>query len=411
MIWWIIFQVRTADSTYETLTDILHNEQQSAIEFLNLYYDSKFETIYDDYNANGEISLFRQIQNEPAFSGIQPGDRPGASLDDSLYLIMNFGGRDYFIFLNRRFPELFMSGNARFIYRPPAAGRLLSPRWLTAEMIIIDPAGQEHIYNEHDRHLRMMVMEGAFFFVLIIIGAYMIYSALRRARRMEREQILFVRSITHELKIPITSISLFLDTLRRHNYDSRMTAELVPKMKRDLGRLNGLIDNILQVRKLWEKKYRQSYQIVDLSEQLTRFTTDISERVEAAGGKMKSSIENNIRIKGAPDELIWIWETIFENCLKYAASPELVINVSLKSLDENAVIRIIDNGPGIESGSEEALFSQFSRGVSNSGRTIPGSGLGLYIAREYVSRMKGRINIGNADGGGCMVTLSFKKIS
>ncbi len=266
------------------------------------------------------------------------------------------------------------------------------------------------IEDEGRRHIKMFAMEGSFFIVLISMGAYAIYLALARSRRIRQEQLLFVHSVTHELKIPLTSISLFLDTIRRRNYDTKLVTELVPKMKEDVARLSGLIDNILQVRKLADKEKATRIDAIDLSAELKQFAAEICERIESAGGKLTTSIEDGIKVKADLAELVKVWETVVDNSVKYRNESGLKLALNLRRIDSHAEIQFIDNGPGIPPGMESELFEPFVRANNDSRKSVPGSGLGLYIAREYVRRSGGRIGIRNAPAGGCLVTIRFRVI-
>jgi signal transduction histidine kinase len=266
------------------------------------------------------------------------------------------------------------------------------------------------IEDEGRRHVKMLVMEGSFFVALIMLGAYAIYLSLARSRRVREEQLLFVHSVTHELKIPLTSISLFLDTMRRRNYESKIVSELAPKMKEDVARLSGLIDNILLVRKIADKEVETKLDIIDLSAELGRFAAGINERIVSTGGALKTRIEDGIRVKADLPELVKVWETVVDNSVKYRKEGSLALSIILRRVNGEAEIQFLDNGPGIPVGMGKELFEPFVRANHDARKSVPGSGLGLYIAREYVTRSKGNISIRNASAGGCLVTIKFEAI-
>jgi len=267
-----------------------------------------------------------------------------------------------------------------------------------------------HIEDEGKRHVKMFLMEGSFFILLIMLGAYVIYLSVAKSRRIREEQLLFVHSVTHELKIPLTSISLFLDTMRRRGYESKIVSELAPKMKEDVGRLSNLIDNVLQVRKLADKEIESTLEMIDLSAELKRFIPGVRERIEATGGKLIDKIDDNVKIKADLSELIRVWETIVDNSIKYRGEKSPELSIKLHQENNDAEIQFLDNGPGIPAGVGNKLFEPFVRANNDLKKSVPGSGLGLYIAREYVHRSKGSISIKNDPAGGCLVTIKFKGI-
>jgi len=409
MLWWIIFQVRNAESTRKYLTSALEDQRRWAIELLNQHYLSIYQEAEGVIENSGEMTAVPPKFSDPAVSGIiEEGAAEAINFNDSLYLTLKSDGREYYLFLNKDYPRSLLTRNQKLEYAPPPPGRLSRPDWLTEEYIKINPAAYASIDRDRQRHIRMFLMEGSFFILLMLVGAYMIYIALRRTRQVREEQLLFVHSITHELKIPITAISLFLDTMKRRDYDHDLMAELAPKMKEDLGRLNRLIDNILQVRKLSDNQLELRLETIDLSSELTRFAGHIRERIESTGGKLNLNIAENVRIRGNLAELIKVWDSLIDNSFKYGTSGNLQLTINLRTHREQVEIQFIDNGPGIPEGMGDKLFEPFFRGNIESRKSVPGSGLGLYLAREFVRRSKGAISIKNAPSGGCLVNIRFR---
>jgi len=409
MLWWIIFQVRNAESTRKYLTSTLEDQRRWAIELLNQHYLSIYQEAEGVIENSGEMTAVPPKFSDPAVSGIiEEGAAEAINFNDSLYLTLKSDGREYYLFLNKDYPRSLLTRNQKLEYTPHPPGRLSRPDWLTEEYVKINPAAYASIDRDRQRHIRMFVMEGSFFILLMLVGAYMIYIALRRTRQVREEQLLFVHSITHELKIPITAISLFLDTMKRRNYDHDLMADLAPKMKEDLGRLNRLIDNILQVRKLSDNQLELRLEAIDLSSELTRFAGHIRERIESTGGKLNLDIAENVRIRGNLAELIKVWESLIDNSFKYGTSGNLQLTINLRTHREQVEMQFIDNGPGIPEGMGDKLFEPFFRGNIESRKSVPGSGLGLYLAREFVRRSKGAISIKNAPSGGCLVNIRFR---
>ena len=409
MVWWIVFQVRNSNQTMTFFLETVESERQWASELLNSHYAE----IYDAASVTaaeieGSVPE-KKMYCDPAISGMAMGKASAISgLEDSLYFSFPSGGDNLLVFLAQNYPNDVISANKHLSYMPAREGLLSRPEWVTPGLIQIDDEVVRSIKTARDRHIKMFVMEGSFFILLIMLGAYAIYLALARTRRIREEQLLFVHSVTHELKIPLTSINLFLDTMRRRNYDTRIVAELAPKMKEDIGRLSNLIDNILLVRKLADKETETKLEAIDLSSELKRFASGIYERIGSAGGTLSTGIEDGIKVRADLPELIKVCETLVDNSVKYRRESSLALAINLRRVDRNAEIQFQDNGPGIPAGMEDELFEPFVRANHDPRKSVPGSGLGLYIAREYVRRSKGNISIRNAPAGGCLVTIKFK---
>ncbi|OGC96027.1 MAG: hypothetical protein A2W25_09835 [candidate division Zixibacteria bacterium RBG_16_53_22] len=409
MVWWIVFQVRNSNQTMTFFLETVESERQWAIELLDAHYAE----IYDAASATAAETQGRLPEKrtycDPAISGMAMQKASAISgLEDSLYFSFPSGGDNLLVFLEQDYPDDLISANEHLSYVAAPKGKLSRAEWVTPALVQIKDDVVRSIMTSRDRHIKMFVMEGSFFVLLIMMGAYAIYLALARTRRIREEQLLFVHSVTHELKIPLTSISLFLDTMRRRNYDTKLVAELAPKMKEDVVRLGDLIDNILLVRKLADKEAETKLEVIDLSFELKRFSSGIRERIESAGGKLSTGIEDGIKVKADFPELIKVWETLVDNSVKYRRESGMALTINLRRVDGEAEIQFQDNGPGIPSGMEKRIFEPFVRANHDPKKSVPGSGLGLFIAREYVRRSKGSISIRNAPAGGCLVAIRFK---
>jgi len=412
MSWWIIFQIRNSEDTKAFMTETYAGEQQRLISLLNEHYRAIYDAAGAAVKASPNMMSPHPRIADDAVSGLmRESEILGSSLADSLYFRIADDKETYILFLNRDYPGKFLGLGSPLIFRPSPKGELMRPDWVTSDIITPNPAKFAEIERQEHKHLRMFLMEGSFFIFLIILGTYLVYRSLQRTRQIRQEQLLFVHSITHELKIPITSIGLFIDTLRRRQYEPALTAELVPKMKDDLSRLNHLIDNVLQVRKLSEKQIEFRHDPIDLSDELKRFAGQLAGKFEAAGGKLHTKIEDGVRILGDIEVLIRVWESLIDNSMKYGHAGTLELTISLQKHKDDAVLEFLDNGPGIPEGMEEKLFEPFFRGDIESKKSVPGSGLGLYLAREFVRRSGGQIALGNAAEGGCIVRLTFAKIT
>ncbi len=409
MIWWIFFQVRNAEYTRRNLALALEQERSWTVQLLNTRYSEIYEMGQKTALRYDKATDLPPFISDPAVSGSGIFDRTMIPRD-SLYFAFSVGKTEMLLFIDRHYPEKIISQNPRLQFTSAASGELDRPDWITDAMVQVKQSDYDNILTERNRHIIMFLMEGSFFLLLIAIGAYLIYLSLRRTRQIREEQLLFVHSITHELKIPITSISLFLDTIKKRNYDSELVGRLAPKMKEDIIRLNQLIDNILQVRRLSDREIEIKLDTVDLSGELRRFANNIKERIEAAGGKLIINIEDGIFVKTGMKEMIKVWEMLIDNALKYTRAGTLALTIGLKRHGEFAEMQFLDNGPGIPSGMEEKLFEPFFRGNIETQKTVPGSGLGLYIAREYIRRCGGQITIKNGPAGGCLVSIRFRKV-
>lgn len=412
MVWWIIFQVREAERAKAFLIQTVERERGWAAEMLNTRYQEIYQAaskIAKELNGAAPNGI---ILADPAvYSIVMQSALEGGDIGDYPHFRIPSGDDHLLVFLSPEYPLSIILFNENLSFDITARGELSTPRWITPDMIRINDSVTAGIERDRDRHVKMLVMEGSFFILLIMLGAYAIYLSLRRSRRVREEQLLFVHSITHELKVPLTSMNLFLDTMRRRDYDPRLVSELAPKIKEDIARLSGLIDNVLLVRKLADHEIETKLEVVDISGEFRRFADSVCQKIESTGGRLKANIADSIKAVADLPEMLRVWETIVDNSIKYRGDGALEIAVSLRRSGHNAEIQFQDNGPGIPSGMEQKLFEPFVRASADPKKSVPGSGLGLYIAREYVLRSKGSIAIKSATGGGCVVTIKLQAVS
>ena len=284
--------------------------------------------------------------------------------------------------------------------------------WITLMATIIDEkvelaeelgASQELIQQIHDEEISRQMMvgtEGIFFLLLIGVGCWLIYRALVRNEQLKFYQQNFLMAVTHELKTPLASMSIYLDTLKSEKIKPEKKIEINPKIKDDLGRLEKLVENILDAGRFERRGY-----------ELQRETFDISSLFRLAVQKLSAyklkrpikihaeKIQPEIMFYGDPNSLNRAFDAILENSLKYNESDEYIITVEMSVHERNLTIRIKDNGIGIEKEELNKIFQRFYRSGNELNRSKPGSGLGLYLAHEIIKAHDGTIQV-HSDGPG-----------
>jgi len=256
------------------------------------------------------------------------------------------------------------------------------------------------------QHLNWPVLAGGIIMLaLVLIGLYVIFIYWRRQSRLYAEQKTFISQITHELKSPLASIRLHLETIRLRKPGAEKMERFLDTMLADTERLNSLISNFLMAAKLEQRSARGDFPTIDFSSFVLRFIEDFTRHLPS-GGSLTTAIEPGITARIEGDGMEMVLRNLLENAFLYSpASPE--VHVTLMRSGKNCTLTVADNGSGIEVKELNNIFRMFYR-VRQSGETIRGTGLGLYIVRSIVQRHKGSIRAeSKGPGHGTSIIISL----
>ncbi|MFZ0477521.1 MAG: HAMP domain-containing sensor histidine kinase [Terriglobales bacterium] len=255
------------------------------------------------------------------------------------------------------------------------------------------------------------VFLGIIFFGAIITGLVLNTIFLVREIRRNEQHDSFINAVTHELKTPIASIRLYLETLQRREVDEAKRREFYQLMLVDTERLMGTVEQVLKAGAVAQKK--ASGQRIPLD-----FSSVVRECVELARTRhhllpeqleYKQSVApiGTAGVLGDPDELHTAVTNLLDNAVKY--SPDGVqIAVELAAPNpQNLVLRVRDRGVGIPQNELKRIFKRFYR-VRQRGRLrVKGTGLGLFIVRAIARNHGGRV-FAESDGAGKGTTVTLE---
>lgn len=232
---------------------------------------------------------------------------------------------------------------------------------------------------------------GAVFIVLIVVGVVVYLTLSIKAINITRRQSNFIDSVTHELKSPIASLKLYLQTLTRHQPSAEECQEFYRSMLDDVERLDQLINHVLDAARLDQPEPEVS-QIVQLDELLENCVIEVCNRQRVPLGVVSLDLRPAV-VAGQHVELELVFRNLLDNAIKYAGEPPEV-KVTMDHLPGGKVsVRVSDNGRGIPSKFRQKVFGRFVRLGTELERDKPGLGLGLFIVRTLVARLRGRVRI------------------
>ncbi len=236
----------------------------------------------------------------------------------------------------------------------------------------------------------LVLAEGIILLLVILGGVYIIFLYWNRQVKLYSQQRAFISQVTHELKSPLASLQLHLETIRLRKPSPEKLDSFVDTMLADSERLNNLINNLLLAAKLEQKQDANQRQVVDLSAFVSSYLEQ--KRTELAeGATITLKIEPGIKAAIDMESMEMVLRNLLENAVLYSpVSPE--ITVSLTQERHRCRLVVEDKGKGIGTKELKRVFRMFYR-IRRPGENVRGTGLGLYIVKSVVKEHGGTINV------------------
>jgi two-component system phosphate regulon sensor histidine kinase PhoR len=229
------------------------------------------------------------------------------------------------------------------------------------------------------------------------IAAYMVIAV--KEIRLNQRQANFVDSVTHELKSPIASLQLYLETLQMRHLEEAQRAHFYEVMEGEVQRLSNLINQLLEVGRLDAVGHRSEPIDVPLEPLLRRCAKSASAHHKREESQVFSFDIEPAVVHARPMVLEMIFGNLLDNAIKYGAA-EPVVEVQVRIQKRGRILtRVCDNGSGVPASQRKKIFKMFYRGGNELERTQKGTGLGLYIVRTLVHLLKGTITVREREGG------------
>ena len=254
----------------------------------------------------------------------------------------------------------------------------------------------------------LLLILGTVCFLLIMVGLVWLCTWLVRELRVNQRQRAFLDAVTHEMKTPLASLRLYLDTLLRHDPEGGRRREFLGRMSEDLERLDQTVEQVLAAARAEEPGRRAAREVVQLPELLHECIDEIRIHHGLPEPAVCLEVAPDAAVAGDPGELSLVFRNLLENAVKYSDDPVEVKVVVAAGGDGRVQVEISDRGIGIPSGELRKIFQRFYRVGRDVQRTAAGLGLGLFIVRNLVRRQGGRVvarSGGWGEGSRFVVTL------
>lgn len=256
----------------------------------------------------------------------------------------------------------------------------------------------------------VILLEGCFLMMIILAGVYLIFVFWNKQVRLNRLQSNFVASVSHELKSPLASIQLYLETLMYQKVSEEETRDFIETMLTDTERLAGLIENILEAGKSDIKSVQSQFKPVELEKLLGELLKGYERQFKERECEARLDMQDSPVLYADDRALRMVFSNLLSNALRYTPNGG-PITIRVKKREKYCDIEFIDSGVGIEKKDIKKIFRKFYRVNDKETQGTEGAGLGLYISREIMKNHKGKIEVrseGKGKGSSFVVSLPLK---
>lgn len=261
------------------------------------------------------------------------------------------------------------------------------------------------LHKEYYSQEAMIYGEGMVLLVIAIIGIFYIYSSRRKELALAQQQRNFMLSITHELKSPLASVKLALETLKRRPVSHDMVQKICTHAINDSDRLHKLVQDILMAARM-ETGYAYDQVMINWTDLVKRTIQSVQPKFKGTIKLDAPSELTNIEIKGDYTTLNSALLNLLDNAVKYAANTP-TIHVSIQKHQNYLITEIADTGIGISKQEKIRIFDKFYRVGNEDTRKTKGTGLGLYIVKSAIKAHQGSVHIRDNEPKGSIFCIKL----
>ena len=213
---------------------------------------------------------------------------------------------------------------------------------------------------ESQPHRKVMIIgEGIFFMLIFVVGALKLKKAFVREHKIQQQQQNFLLAVTHELKSPLASIKLAIQTILKRNLSEEQRNQFLSNSLKDIERLDDLVGNVLIATKLENLRYNFPKEDINLSE----LVKNVAGRLQihsCTTQVIKTELEPGLQIEGDRFAITNVVTNLIENAVKYSP-PCAHVSVTLAQENGSVVFSVADHGIGITDSEKKLIFNKFYR--------------------------------------------------
>jgi len=218
----------------------------------------------------------------------------------------------------------------------------------------------------------------------------------------------FLASVSHEVRTPLTSLRLFVDTLREDRLtDPAEKQRCLALMSQELTRLDGLVGKLIDLSKI-ESRHAAFERLPVAVEDIVRDAVATFDAMRLSGeAELKVRVEPGLTVRGDRGALAQAVGNLLGNAWKYTRPNDKRIDISAFGDSGRVVISVTDNGTGISTADQRRIFDKFQRGTAAVDSGVPGAGLGLAIVRAIVRAHRGRVDLRSSSDAGSSFRITL----
>lgn len=253
----------------------------------------------------------------------------------------------------------------------------------------------------------VILIEGCVLMLFILGGILLMFIYYNKQARLNRMQSDFISSVSHELKSPLASLQLYLETMKYQKLSQEEVRDFVETMLQDTERLSALIENILEASSPESKNIQLQIQSVEMKPFLEEVFQSYRRQFEEKNCNAKLEIEGAPTLHVDKRAMRMVFNNLIGNALRYTSSGKQ-FKIRLHTRDKFCDIDFIDQGLGMDEKDRKKVFKKFYRVRNRETENIEGAGLGLYICQEIVKNHNGQIEVkSEGRGKGCVFTVTL----
>jgi hypothetical protein len=254
-----------------------------------------------------------------------------------------------------------------------------------------------------------ILVGGSFLMLMILLGITFLFVYQTREARFNRLQRDFISSITHELKSPLASIQLYLETISLRDPPPDDRREFIDLMLKDTERLSGLIDNMLVASRIRYGKVILDLRPVDIYQFIQDFMVQAAEQYGWEPGAVTFNERKGLTVMVDEKYMEIVLNNIVHNAVKYS-NKEFRLRVDLAASGRSVKVGFTDQGMGIQRKELKKLFKVFYRSPLTRSSEVRGSGLGLFIVSNVTRALGGKVTASSEGlGRGATFTLTLPR--
>jgi signal transduction histidine kinase len=268
--------------------------------------------------------------------------------------------------------------------------------WYISNYIMISEVGESvssQILSETTNVLALV--GGLVLLVVISIAMSLIFIYLTKQMNLTKLYDNFIANVTHELKSPLSSIQLHLETMKSRQVPTEKEQEFLTLMLRDTRRLNHLINSILEISGLEQKKLAHNYRVIEAQNVTELIISEAIKDYRLPTAAVVVSGKTDCQCVIDQNAFKIVLNNLFDNAIKYSRG-DVKITIQISQNSKYFLLKFRDYGMGIPIKKQEKIFDKFLRIYDQDSPSVKGTGLGLYWVKEIIKSHGGKVTVFSA---------------